>query len=637
MRHINQYTAWPNGWRKKQSEEYGTLVEKYDARYAFDPRTLTGTTVWGVPKFLWMGGDTPLIAPDPATTMTAVGTVLTGQPTPYQYPDGTDATCDVFATNAYRRDNVRTLAPANTNDIVYTIKFRRPYFNTVGNITLFGNRSGGAGFPGFEGYLTSGGGYPTWYLRVGASTASDSAITTTAARSWSVVTFLLDRTGLDGYSWVNHYSGGTAAFPAGSLVGDGISLGALVNGLEFAEDGFAIEWVACWYDDGIFANWSADSYRLAKRLNMEAMGLRETQTNSKYWIFSGAGNGGGSYKDHNGRWAFAYGDSHRAIMAGNPNGLILNPATLPVSPGSGYNWSPTGVVAWTLSGGAMAVVNDAAALATAKAEVWGPDVYEFTNATGAPQTAYCGSDCTNSYFQAHVLARYVSGAGATIGIRETATGNYTPLANVLDGYAHTFSTYALIPAGWKWTVQIPDGCVLRFIANSLMGGTGGANGIAGYPMPFRTAPWNGQPMGAAHTVTEHTPVNASGSLLINIAPISWSGVEGKADTRIFRTVADATAIMYDENTAPGGWSMTDGTTILALNSLYNPVNGVYQLLWMSWSTTTGLMKLKDTAVAGSLVTAAYDGVMPVSGALEPYATDTGCAVAIKYIEVRQIA
>lgn len=636
MENINRYPAWPNGWRKKQSNEYGTLVERYDATACFDPRTLQGTTVWGVPKFLWMGGDTPLIAPDPATTLTAVGSVTTGQPTPYRYPDGTDATCDVFATNAYRRDNAHTLAPANTNDIVYTIKFRRPYYNTVGNITLFGNRSGGAGFPGFEGYLTAAG-YPVWYVRVGASTGSDSAVTVTAARSWSVVTFLLDRTGLDGYSWVNHYSGGTDAFPAGSLVGDGVSIGGLVNGLEFAENGFAVEWVACWWGDGIYANWSADSYRLVKRLNMEAMGLRETQTNSKYWIFSGVSGGGMSYKDHNGRWNFAYGDNHGAIAAGNPNGLVLAPGGVNTVPGTAYNWDPTGVGGWTLTGGAMAVVNDAASLATAKAEVWGPSVYEFTNATGAPQTAYCGSDTANSVYQAHCLARYVSGAGATIGVRETATGNYTPLANILDNYAHTFSTFGSIAAGWKLAIQIPDGCVLRFIAHSLMGGTATTNGIVGYPKPVRTAPWDSTAMNPTHTVLEYTPVNASGSLLVSIAPISWSGVEGKADARVFRTVANATSILYQEDTAPGGWTMTDGTTLNALNSLYNPVNGVYQLLWMAWSTTTGLQYLKDTAIPGSLVTAAYDGAMPVSGALEPYASDTGSAFAIKYIEVRQIA
>jgi hypothetical protein len=108
MRHINQYPAWPNGWRKKQSEEYGTLIEKYDARYAFDPRTLQGATVWGVPQFLWMGGTTPIIAPDPATNLALTGTSATGQPTPYQYPDGTDATCEVLGANSYRVDNAHT-------------------------------------------------------------------------------------------------------------------------------------------------------------------------------------------------------------------------------------------------------------------------------------------------------------------------------------------------------------------------------------------------------------------------------------------------------------------------------------------------------------------------------------------------
>lgn len=544
------------------------------------------------------------------------------------------ATCSLGG--AYRADTLRTLSPANTNDIIYTIKYRNSYYYPAANGTLFGNRSGGAGFNGFEAYL-SGGDYPTWYLRTGASTASDSAMTRMAYRTWTCATFILDRTGLDGYSWVNSYSGGTNNFPAGSLVGNGISIAALVNGMEPNADGFAVEWIACWYADGIYAAWAADSWRLVKRLNMEAMGLRETVTNSKYWWFAGGGGHGTSYKDHNGRWAYGFGGSHGVICAGNPNGLLLSPDGFYIGLGTAYNFDPTVVTGWTLTGGAMAVVNDSAALATAKAEIWGPSVYEFSNATGSTQTAYCGSDSTASVYQLFCLARYVAGAGATIGFRETATGVYTAVANILDGYALTRSPYASQAAGYKLAIQIPDGCTLRFIGHIMQGTTSASNGLVAYPTPVRTAPWgSGINMTETHTTTEHTPVNASGSILINIAPIGWSTTGGKADARIFRTVLNATAIMYAEDTAPGGWSMTDGTTPLSMDPAYGPTDGVYQLLWMAWNTTTGMQYLKDTAVPASLVTAAYDGAMPVSGALEPYASDTGSAFAIKYIEIRQL-
>jgi hypothetical protein len=516
---------------------------------------------------------------------------------------------------------------------VVTVKFRRPHTVPADNCILLSNRSGGA-FNGFNIYTTADG-YPSWYCRSGAATAGDSAMSMTGTRAWSVYTVLFDRTGGNGYSYVNLYNGGSSAIPAGSYTGNGLAIGATVTADDFCTTaGEAIEWIAVWYGAGIFAAWSADSYRLVKRLNMEAMGLRETVTNSKYWAFSGVSGSGASYKDHNGRWAFAYGDSHGTICAGNPNGLVLNPGSAYVSPGTAYNFDPTGTAGWTLTGGAMTRVDDTAALAAAKAEVWGPYVYQFANATGAPQVAYCGSDSVATTYEIFCIARYTAGAGATIGVRETATGNYTAWANISDGYVLTRSSFASLAAGFKLAIQIPDGCTIRFIGHGLQGTAG--SGLVAYPAPVRTADWAAGGTVETHTVTEHTPVNASGSILINIAPIGWSTTGGKADARIFRTVLNATAIMYAEDTAPGGWSMTDGTTPLSMDPAYGPTDGVYQLLWMAWNTTTGMQYLRDTAVPASLVTAAYDGAMPVSGALEPYASDTGSAFAVKYIEIRQL-
>lgn len=643
MRHINQYPVWPNGWRKKQSDEYGPLVELYDARYALDPRTLASANPainpWGVPKFLWRGGATPIIAPDPATNLAAAGGVVqTGQVTPYQYPDGTDATCDVFAVNAYRADTVRTLSPTLTNDIVCTVKFRRPYYNTTTTNALFGNRSGGAGFNGFGIYTSTVGGYGTWYARVGASTGQDDTITTLAARSWTTYTALYDRTTHTGYGFANAYSGGSLAFPAGSLVGDGISIGAWVNGVSPAHEGMAIEWVACWYDDGIFASWSADTWRLLKRLNMEAMGLRETLTNSKYWLYTGtSAEAGFSYRDHNDRWAFAYGDSHGPLAAGNPKGLVLQPGGRVLSPGTAYNFDPTGVGGWTATGGVLSVVNDAAALAAAKAEIWGPSVYSFVNATGAPQTIYCGSSTVAAYYKFFVIARYAAGAGATLGLREVATGNYTPMAAINDGYNLSWTAYTSIAAGWQLAIQTPNGCTLYFIGHSGLGGGGGTYGLFGYPIPFRTSPWDTlSPAGETHTTTEHTPSNVSGSYILNIAPVNWGGLDGRAVARVLRSVGGATALLFNEDLAPGGWAMTDGTTQLQMAAAYAPVANAYQNIWMAWSTGAGRMYLKDTANSVSLVTAAYDGAMPFVGALEPYPNGDGGCFALKYLEVRQL-
>ena len=643
MLHINKYPVWPDGTRKKQSgfgPLSGTLIEKYDAQYALNPADLVGGAVWGVPSFLWKDGDgtTPTIGPA-STSLVEVGAgaLIPGRPMPYQYPNGVDATGEQYDGVNYRRDTVRRLSPTDTNDIVCAVKLRAP------------DPSGGAGttdtFFSTATYNSSGdgigmiqqnGAFRFFFQRRTVFSTRDVQVGDCFPRTPNIALAVVDRSARSMTGFINGVVGGTdAALQAGSLIGTGIAIGAEVDGTIKARAYTRIEWIAVWFGDGIYDTWRADSDRLIKRLSMESLGLRETVTNSKYWFYSRSGgdsgnNGGTSYIDHNGNWFFG---SKYAPRAGNPNGCIVSPYQNNVIMASGgqYNYDiVAGTLAfWSSTGGVLTRVDDSAALLAAKAETWGPYVFNYANTTGAPKAVFCAPKVANTPYTFYLLARYVSGANAQIGWYDTTTTTFTSVGTILDGYALTrVLTQTRPSADCYFAIQIPDGCELRFIGQGLNGSVSGYR-IDSYPTPYREPPWSTETL-RERLITEHTPVAGSGSYLVNLAPNCWSGTELSADNTVLPCVTTAGDILHAEKAAPG-WATSDGTVQIAAGA---PVAGVYVNVWSAWKAA---LQYIQEGLVGVATTGAYDGTKGTAGALMVAPSIYGGEYAVKYLEIRDVS
>lgn len=643
MLHINKYPVWPDGTRKKQSgfgPLSGTLIEKYDARYAFDPNDLAvAGNPWGLPTFLWIEGDGTGATIGPAGLNLAVTGAVSQVVTPYQYPSLVDATAEYYDGVSCRADATKPVDPALTNDIVVMVKARH-HDNAAGGgpFQLVGTGQVG-GFVqtncwalgminnDISFYADSGFGFPsgpTW--------------TNPGWRSYFCAGIVVNRNG-NSYAWGNGEAGNNVASIALTLAGaHGIGIGGPPNvaAAQRARLGTCIEWVAIWYGDGLYEVWSADSWRLVKRLQSEAIGLRETEANkvagvNKYWLYTKGGNAGAtSYQDHNGVWRFG---GRQGVRAGNPNGLFCSPGDTNTVAGSGNpNYDVAVTTSWTLTGGAIAVVSDAAALAAANASIWGPNVWEITNATGVTQVAYRGADANALPCNFFVLARYVAGANALIGWRDSSSGVFTSVGTILDGYALTRVLQQTPPdADCKYAIQLPDGCVLRLIGVSLDNNALGV-GVSKYPRPASGTPYLGNATVPEGATTEHTPVVLSGSYLVNMAPLSWSGVGCLLDDGILPCVTTPGDILHAETVA-AGWATGDGTTQIQTVAPFVPTVGVYVDVWTAWR---GALQYIQQNIIGTAVVGAYDLNKGMVGAMKVMPTLHSGDIAVKYLEIRQV-
>jgi hypothetical protein len=631
VRHINPYPVFPSGYRKKESgfgPLSGPLIEKYDATAAFDPHDLTvAGNPWGVPNFLWINGDGTGATIGPAgLNLAATGVITANQPTPHQYPDGTDALIETYSGASYRRDLGHFLSPGATNDIIAVVKYK--YNATWSGGYLFSNIHRFAAQIGFA--LNVMGGYFYAYQTSGGTQRSSGPVIAQHPRTMNVGGMIMNRDG-DTYGMSNGIVGAAAVTFPGAMTGAGIAVGADTNGANFIGAGAGVEWISVWYADGLYETWSADSYRLMRRLQWEALGLRETVTNSKYWTYSQSGGGsgnnsGGSFKDHNSRWWFSAEGTPRA---GNPNGCIVSPYAnnRAAASGGARSYNPAGVAGWTATGGVFAVVADVAALATAKADTWGPNVYSFTNATGVAQTVYgTSSPILNTVCNFMVLARYVAGANALIGWWDVSAATFASVGTILDNYDLTavYSQTAL-QADWRFAIQIPDGCTLLFIGQTF----GTSTGRTAYPVPYADSPWDTEVQRGILT-TQHTPVVGSGSYLVNLAPLAWSGTACGTDNSILPCVTTPGDILHAESAAPG-WATSDGTVQIATGA---PTAGVYVDVWTAWKAA---LQYIQQGLVGVATVGAYDGAKGTAGALTAAPTTLGGDFALKYIEIRNVA
>jgi hypothetical protein len=637
---INQYEVWPQGRRKKQASFgplIGALVEEYDARYAFDPGGLAVVgNPWGVPTFLWKDGDgtTPTIGPV-GTNLAVSGVGLaSGQPTQYQYPSGIDATAEETTDGAsYRRDSVRSLMPGANDDAIVAVKYRQPNAAVAGGIiSLCG--VGSAQYSAGTGWFVFFNNDAVNFKQLIAGTARNVNIGNMVLRSPGIAIGVMNRDG-DMTIWGNGRQGTTGATVAGAMAAAGIGMftnGAATAGYTMYAHGM-IEWWAVWYGVGLYETWSADSSRLIERLSYESLGLRETKTNSKYWAYSqprGGSDSSSSFIDHNGWWRFCGDEVPRA---GGPRGLLISPTTqnLAVTGGNPVTFAPAATTGITVTGGVISVVSDEVALAAAKANVWGHNVFSFVNATGSTKVAHMGASGAGGAVvpnSIEVLARYVAGAGAELGWWNTGTSTFTPVVTILDGYALTVAQNTSPPTSGtsKFAIRIPDGCTLYFIGMHRTYWP-----IIGFPVPYQSA--EGSDFAYQDTATtEHTPVVASGSLLVNLAPHNWSGIAPGADTTVLPCVTTPGDLLHAESVA-AGWATSDGTVQIQTVAPYVPTDGVYVDVWTAWKAALQYIQ-QGTTTSASRVTGLYDGNKGTAGAL--IAQSSLGDLFVKTIQVRQV-
>jgi hypothetical protein len=298
------------------------------------------------------------------------------------------------------------------------------------------------------------------------------------------------------------------------------------------------------------------------------------------------------------------------------------------------NYDVAATASWTLTGGAIAVVNDAVALAAVGASIWGPSVWEITNATGVTQVAYRGGNANVLPCNFFALVRYVAGTNALIGWRDSSTGVFTSVGTILDGYALTRVLQQTPPdADCKFAIQLPDGCTLRIIAVTLDDNAAGT-GASKYPRPAAEPPYTPNATVPEGATTEHTPVVLSGSYLLNVAPLSWSGVGCLIDDGMLPCVTTPGDILHAESVA-AGWATGDGTTQIQTVAPYVPAVGVYVDVWSAWRGALQYIQ-QGILTPASLVTGAYDLNKGMVGAMKVMPALHSGDIAVKYLEVRQV-
>ena len=624
MLHINKYPVWPDGTRKKQSgfgPLSGTLIEKYDARYALDPSSLVGGAIYGVPSFLWKNGDGAVATIGPAGVNLAASGIIASSVAPHTYPGGVDATFEEWQNGAYRSDKVHSFNPSATNDLVVAVKYYVGDELPVGgglNGRIWASTYDHAGPTTGWGVYTWGG-YVRFFVAASGGAVEATGVIGLTYRSYGIAIGVINR---DGNSFVmqNGSFSGPAVTPAGTMTGAGIGLGADVSGAYTQYDGFGIEWVSIWQADGIYETWTADSSRLLKKLSFESMGMRETvAAGNKYWSFTGVlppSTYRGSYQDHNGKWWLM---SDQTPAAGDALGLRSQPNGNNTLPGRNQN-----IAAVDGGGAAGAVVDDSAQLVTCKARAWGPNVVQFANAGPADVYHYwwdAWATLTPSCIS--LLGRYVAGAGAKLGWYDWDILTFVEVATIVDGYVRTIGVNTTPPnARCFYCVKIPPGVTLNITGMQI-----DEQPVPTLPIPKRVVASLQRIAGIA--TTEYTPLDASGSLTTRLTPVLWSGNAPGSDVQIISRVGAGSTLLHTDN-GTGLYATYDGTTEIASGA---PAAGVTGDVWVAWRAALQYIQL----LTGLAVTGPYDLSQPGAGALV-VTPNLGASVEVdvQYIEIRAI-
>ena len=501
--------------------------------------------------YAWYDGDGTAPTLGAAATNTGGTPTAAGASTPYLDDTGTRVTATRFADGAHYRNTTDTsLAVGSTKDVIVIARFR-PMTASLGNIIA--DRVGTGN--GWALYSNSG----NIVMIIDDNSSAPTAQIASVAGAWCFAIGYYSVADTDVGLYLNCLPTVTKT---NAVMGDCSGAGGWglncdpVGARDYAAD---ISFVEVFTGVGIAGLLTAATVRAIQHRGCGLVGSGAMDTASA--VFSR--DTYAAWPDTDGEWHFA---GPHLPCCGDTGGIRLsdqreNKCYMTVSPADAASVTVTGL-------SVASAVSDAAALATAKASVWGPNVYQVANATGGADYVSCGAATGGTGAHSlQALVRITAGSGARIGLWDGT--NWTDGAAVHDGYDVRTMAPGITPANalQTWALKIPDGCTVRFIAMQCE-----ERGECTLPLPNTAA-------AATYTSDEDeydTGVDATdggGSLELALAPLSWSSSVAAAGSVVvcgstdFGTIRPSTNRLraYDGTTTVDADDPTwaDGTVVAA--------------------------------------------------------------------------
>jgi hypothetical protein len=536
---------------------------------------------YDVPDFLWIppNGNNPIKGP----TLTLRGSPWQGA-TPYQLKGGSAVVSEVHTGNSNRATS-ESFDPGLTDDIVLLL------------IGTYGPDSPGY----YSWFMATRGSDRGWRLGIRHDTnqmyvfLNGDSLTSASAPSGSgvvngyfIVIAVVDRSHDVVVAYNNNF-GSLGSIPSGSLAsGVGLGLCALPSGAGDVVEDSSVLGAAIWYGTGIADFWKADSYAPVKELTQYLSGISPVSGIQGIYTRASAA----TWKDRNGRWAIA---SPGLPRCGDSSGLVLSPARTNeayrnINPLAGH---AAAALTWT-GAKAPTEVDDSTALAVDDAEVWGPNVYEYANDTGATQYIRMSAQTGNTNARSlQCLIRQVAGSGTVkLGLYDESAGTFSG-TTIHDGYDERTIINGQIPGDNDLTLclEVPDGVTIRWIAHDM-----GEGAYAQYPTPnWATA--TSASRSADLLATSHTNNSDQQSVEATVTPLGWSAW-------IINTSVGGTIILYAATLGGGRWAVYDSTLSEFVPPPTVPTDGVSHKVRSRWKGA-----VKSIVSAGDRDSGSYDGSM----------------------------
>ena len=552
----------------------------------------------GTATFAWEDGDgnNPTLGP----SMTSSGTPSSGQPTPWELVGGAGLTCEEYDGSSYRATS-DTVDPATGDDIVIALLLRTHQTN-----------------PSTAYYLATRRAAAGWQIYTNASNQIGTRVSDGVSNAYSMaggincnqwLFYLLvaDRDG-NMQHWLNGSgpSGVVAMLSTDVASGTGLGLAATDSGAAIVPAGGAIAWTAIWYGEGIADVWLADSYDLVERVSAMVLGYQPRTGRRPSFSRASAA----AWQDSGGTWQLA---TAHLPGAGDSYGLRASPARTnlcynTINPQATTGWSATETTLSTLQ-----VVDDSTALGTDLA-MFGPNVIEYANASGATQYLQCGAATgSTSAHSISAWARITAGLSATLGLYDGVT--FTIGASLGTSMTRV-KAHGVTPGSVNqtWAIEVPDGVTVRVVMPQLEAGSRVSSPIPNWATAATAA------RSADVLDTEVEPRNAGGKVQCGIRPLGWADTEAGDALIIDRTTGPAELIRAD---ALGGLATDDGTTVVRDTSTAL-ADGSRVVAAVDWGPSL------DLTVEGTRTTGAYDGALQGSGDV---AVPADLDVAVDSIEI----
>ncbi len=531
------------------------------------------------------------LAPFVGPALTAAGTVNQGVATPWVLPDGTPVTCTEFDNGGLF--SATAVDPALATDDWVVIHLSR--HTGQGGTEFVAATRAGAGSLGLWQYYTTAGGNRN-RVTIDGDLADVFPLVNDVLGGWHLVVSRGDKS-------ANHYLYVNSGVPGDTdnIVGvgdirgaNGIGIGCLPTGGATSE--VCVARVLFYYGAGI-ADIATNAW--VDNLMRSVLGSAASQGTDGDPVRVTAG----SWQSTGGIWHIAGMSMERA---GDADGYRFSPARTNQAFKNRNVVAGDAAAALTATAGVTSEVDDSVALAAAGAHEWGPNVYQFANATGAPQYVRMSQQTGDVNARSlQCLIRRSAGAGAVnLGLYDESAGTFVTGAAINDGYGTRTLVHGQVPADVDCTLclEVADNTTVRFVAQDMSTG----------PRCCRPLPNDALAAAAAGNAdvftTSDTPDDETGGFGLDFEPLGWSAAE-TGGASVLGRAGGGNAMLYV--TAAGVWELDlDGTTIITTTA--TPADGVSQRLDVRWASG-GLMTL---AVDGIVWSAAYDGTVQNAGAWE---------------------